>query len=97
MTRTAMGEAEIRHWLEGFPHWHYQDGALTRVIEPPTYRAALDLVNRVGHLAEELNHHPDIFMHYKKVTLRFWTHTARGVTEYDLKAATEVERLLGQL
>ena len=44
-------------------------------------------MNRVGELAEAENHHPDIAIHYNRVTLRWWTHTAGGVTDRDRELA----------
>ena len=59
------------------------DGALERTFELPSFVDALAFVNRVGELAEAENHHPDIRIDYRKVTLRWWTHTAGGITDRD--------------
>ena len=67
--------------------WTEVDGALERTFELPSFAEALAFVNRVGKLAESENHHPDIAIHYKRVTLRWWTHTAGGVTERDRRLA----------
>jgi 4a-hydroxytetrahydrobiopterin dehydratase len=64
-------------------HWSEVDGALERTFELDDFAAALAFVNRVGQLAESENHHPDIAIHYNKVTLRWWTHTAGGITDRD--------------
>ena len=44
-------------------------------------------MGRVAELAEAENHHPDIAIHYKQVVLRWWTHTAGGITERDRELA----------
>jgi len=67
--------------------WSEIDGALERTFEFEGFRAALGFVNRVGELAEAENHHPDIAIHYNRVTLRWWTHTAGGVTDRDRELA----------
>ena len=67
--------------------WTEVDGALERTFELSSFADALAFVNRVGALAESENHHPDIAIHYKRVTLRWWTHTAGGVTERDRRLA----------
>ena len=59
------------------------DNALERTFELDSFVDALAFVNRVGELAEAENHHPDIAIHYNRVTLRWWTHTAGGVTDLD--------------
>jgi 4a-hydroxytetrahydrobiopterin dehydratase len=66
--------------LEG---WAEVDGALERTFELPSFVEALAFVNRVGELAETEDHHPDIAISYRKVTLRWWTHTADGITDRD--------------
>ena len=70
--------------------WSEVDGALERTFELPTFRDAIAFVNRVADLAEAEDHHPDIAVSYRNVTLRWWTHTAGGITDRDreLAAAT---------
>jgi 4a-hydroxytetrahydrobiopterin dehydratase len=67
--------------------WSEVDDALERTFELDGFREALAFVNRVGDLAEAENHHPDIAIHYKRVTLRWWTHTAGGITDRDRELA----------
>jgi 4a-hydroxytetrahydrobiopterin dehydratase len=69
------------------------DGALQRTFELESFPAALDLVNRVGALAEEEDHHPDISISYREVTLRWWTHTAGGITDRDRELAAKTDAL----
>lgn len=67
--------------------WDEVDDALERTFEFDDFVGALAFVNRVGELAEAENHHPDIAIHYNRVTLRWWTHTAGGVTDRDRELA----------
>ena len=67
--------------------WTEVDNALERTFEVENFVDALAFVNRVGELAESENHHPDIAIHYNRVTLRWWTHTAGGVTDRDRELA----------
>jgi 4a-hydroxytetrahydrobiopterin dehydratase len=73
--------------------WSENEGALERTFSFKDFRAALDFVNRVGELAEGENHHPDIAIHYNKVTLRWWTHTAGGITDRDRALAEKTSSL----
>ena len=73
--------------------WTESEGALERTFSFKDFRAALDFVNRVGELAEAENHHPDIAIHYSKVTLRWWTHTAGGITDRDRELADKTSGL----
>jgi 4a-hydroxytetrahydrobiopterin dehydratase len=73
--------------------WTEVDDALERTFELENFVDALAFVNRVGELAEAENHHPDIAIHYNRVTLRWWTHTAGGVTDRDRELAEKSGRL----
>jgi 4a-hydroxytetrahydrobiopterin dehydratase len=68
--------------------WSEVENALERTFTFRDFREALAFVNRLGELAEAENHHPDIAIHYKEVTLRWWTHTAGGITDRDRELAT---------
>jgi len=67
--------------------WSEVDGALERTFDLPSFAAAITFVNRVADLAEAADHHPDIAISYRRVTLRWWTHTAGGITDRDRELA----------
>jgi 4a-hydroxytetrahydrobiopterin dehydratase len=73
--------------------WSEVDGALERTFSFKDFREALDFVNHVGELAETENHHPDIAIAYNRVTLRWWTHTAGGITDRDRELAEKTSAL----
>ena len=73
--------------------WNEVDGALERTFSFKDFREALEFVNDVGALAEAENHHPDIAIHYNRVTLRWWTHTAGGITDRDRELAEKTSAL----
>ena len=67
---------------------------LRREYDFADFAEALAFVNRVGALAEERNHHPDILLHgWNQVRLEFWTHTAGGVTDADHALADACDAL----
>jgi 4a-hydroxytetrahydrobiopterin dehydratase len=74
-------------------NWGEVDGALQREFRFANFVDALAFVNRVGELAEAENHHPDIAIHYNVVTLRWWTHTAGGITDRDRELAARTSEL----
>jgi 4a-hydroxytetrahydrobiopterin dehydratase len=55
------------------------------------FREALDFTNRVGELAEEQGHHPDIYLAWGKVRLTVWTHKIDGLTESDFVFAAKAD------
>jgi 4a-hydroxytetrahydrobiopterin dehydratase len=71
--------------------WPIVEGALERTFELESFLSAVAFVNRVAELAERENHHPDIRLSYRTVTLRWVTHSAGGITDRDraLAAATD--------
>ena len=77
------------------PGWIDSGGALERTFERPSFREAIAFVDRVADLAEEANHHPDITISYRNVTLRWTTHSAGGVTERDHELARRTNELAG--
>jgi 4a-hydroxytetrahydrobiopterin dehydratase len=74
--------------------WIDSQGALERTFELPSFPEAIAFVNRVAELAEEANHHPDITVSYRKVTLRWTTHSAGGITDRDHELATRTNELV---
>jgi 4a-hydroxytetrahydrobiopterin dehydratase len=73
--------------------WAEVDGALQRTFHNPSFREAIAFVDRVAELAEEQNHHPDISVSYKDVTLRWTTHSAGGITDRDYELAARTDAL----
>ena len=67
--------------------WDEVDGKLERSFEFAGFPEAIAFVNRVAELAEGENHHPDVDIRYRRVTVRWWTHTAGGVTDRDRELA----------
>lgn len=74
--------------------WREVDGALERVFELGSFAEAIAFVNRVAELAEAENHHPDIAVSYRRVTLRWTTHSAGGITDDDRRLAAATDGLV---
>ena len=75
------------------PDWDEVDGALERTFELPTVPEAIAFVNRLAELAEHENHHPDIAVSYRTVTVRWTTHSAGGITERDRALAARTDSM----
>jgi 4a-hydroxytetrahydrobiopterin dehydratase len=58
------------------------------------FRQALDFTKRVGEIAEEQGHHPDIFLTWGKVEIKVWTHQVDGLTENDFILAAKADEAL---
>lgn len=59
----------------------------------PDFRQALEYTNRVGELAENEGHHPDIYLAWGKVKITLWTHKVDGLTESDFILAAKCDLL----
>jgi 4a-hydroxytetrahydrobiopterin dehydratase len=57
------------------------------------FREALGFVNRLGEVAEQESHHPDIFLTWGKVKVTLWTHSIGGLCENDFILAAKADRL----
>ena len=73
--------------------WDRHGDSLVKVVDAGDFAGALDYVNRVGALAEAADHHPDIDIRWRTVTMRLSTHSAGGITAKDLGLAAEIDRL----
>jgi 4a-hydroxytetrahydrobiopterin dehydratase len=75
-------------------NWHEVDEALEREFGFDGFPQAIAFVDRVAELAEAENHHPDIAISYKRVTLRWSTHSAGGITDRDRQLAARTDELV---
>ena len=77
------------------PQWTVIDEHhLVREFKFPDFAQALAFVNRVGAVAEEQGHHPDILLAWGKAEITLWTHKVNGLTESDFIMAAKINRLL---
>jgi len=89
----TLSVSEVASHLSKLPAWRIEAGELERNFQFDNFRASLRFVNRVGDLAEEAGHHPDIEIHYNRVRLRLVTHDAGGLTAKDFDLATRIDEL----
>ena len=93
--RTKLSEEAINERLLRTPMWRREGIMLVRDLQVENFAAALALVNRIGEVAEALDHHPDILLHgWNKIRLSVTTHDTGGLTERDFELAARVEELL---
>ena len=85
---------EIQHQLPEHAQWKVvNEHHLVRGYKFPDFRTALAFVNKVGALAEEQGHHPDILLGWGKAEITTWTHAVNGLTESDFILAAKIDRL----
>ena len=86
-------EAELKVFLDERAGWASLSNAIHRDFTFPGFRSAIAFVNSVADLAEAAGHHPDIEIHYNRVSMSLSTHDAGGVTEKDVGLAAEIDRV----
>jgi len=92
-TTTRLSEPEINERLLLLNGWSTVEHWIEKQFSFTDFLRAMSFVNAVAYLAEAVNHHPDIIIHYNEVKLKNWTHAAGGITEYDFMLAEQIEAL----
>ena len=83
--------------LKMLPGWTLDGAAIRRTFTFAGFRAAIAFLVRLGFDAEEADHHPDILVNYKRVTLTYSTHSEGGLTDKDFAGATRATELAGSM
>jgi len=87
-------EVEIQSELGRLDGWALDGPAIRKQYTLGGFPDAIAFVTRLAFDAEAADHHPDILINYKRVTLTFSTHSAGGLTEKDFTGARKVEALV---
>ena len=97
--KTALTDQELeKNIKEMAPEWKTGKNEkevpfIQRVYHASKFMEGIDFVQKVARAAEENNHHPDIIINYKRISIRYWTHTASGVTLADVQMAQKIDPL----
>jgi 4a-hydroxytetrahydrobiopterin dehydratase len=88
--------AELEKLRRNVPQWNVVDEHhLHRQFTFPDFKQAMNFVNRVGAVAEEQGHHPDILLSWGRAEITLWTHKIDGLTESDFIMAAKIDRVFG--
>ena len=77
------------------PVWELDGKEIGRTFEFESFPEAIDFVNEVAGIAEDAGHHPDINIHYLRVTLRLTTHSKGALTGKDFELARRIDNFVG--
>jgi 4a-hydroxytetrahydrobiopterin dehydratase len=91
-----LNEEEVDERLAGLRGWSRGDNCIEKKYRFKNFMRAMFFVNAVAYVAESVDHHPDIHIHYNEVTLRNWTHVANAVTERDFALAGKIDALMNE-
>jgi len=85
---------EVAPLLLNLNDWQFNSDGIEKKFQFKNFTEALGFIVKVGVVSEKMNHHPELFNVYNKVNIRLTTHDAGGVTDKDIKLASEIDRFL---
>ena len=88
-----MNLQEIAERMEKLDNWSLEGNTIVKGFSFDNFMEALDFVNKVGKVAEEKGHHPNILIDYSLVRLVLTTHSVRELTEKDFEVAEEIDKI----
>ena len=88
-----LDKKQINTRLRGLPNWSKKFQIISRTFEFKDFLESIGFVNKVAKIAEKNNHHPDIEIHWNKVTLALSTHDEGGLTGKDFNVASQCEKI----
>ena len=88
-----LSKAEIDQRMPRLSGWTLDGDAIRKQYTFATFPDAIAFVNRVAEGAENADHHPDILVNYRRVTLTYSTHSDGGLTQKDFDGAAEADRV----
>lgn len=83
---------EIGAKLRALPDWELKGNAIAKEYTFKEFMDGIRFINRIAEVAEQMDHHPDITVNYRRVTFTLSTHDQGGITEKDFKLADAIER-----
>jgi 4a-hydroxytetrahydrobiopterin dehydratase len=94
MATLSRAEAESR--MRSLTGWTFEENAIRKQFVCRDFPDAVHFVTRLVPGAEAADHHPDILINYKRVTLTYSTHSEGGLTEKDFEGAAMAERVFAR-
>ena len=88
-------DAEVADGLAALPGWSRVGDEIRKDFECASFADAITLVVRIGFLAEAADHHPDLDVRWRTVTVALTSHDAGGLTRRDLALAAGIEAVAG--
>jgi 4a-hydroxytetrahydrobiopterin dehydratase len=81
---------ELARQLADLPGWSGDTSAISRTVQAPDFLTGVRIVAEVAEIAEQMDHHPDIDIRWRKVLFGLSTHSAGGVTQLDIELAHRI-------
>lgn len=92
-TKGKLGIEKIKQYLSSVPSWMLIGDTVQKEFQFKDFKGSMEFVSKIAKIAQEENHHPDIYIFFDKVRLTLTTHSAKGLTENDFILATKINNL----
>ena len=89
-----LSESDIDEELKKLSGWDVKDGKLHKEFQFDNFNQAFGFMTRAAMEIEKMNHHPEWFNVYNKITVDLTTHEAGGITNNDVNLAKILNSLL---
>ena len=87
-----LGPDQITEKLKALPGWELQGNAIAKQYTFKQFMDGIRFINRTAKIAEQMDHHPDMTVNYRRITFSLSTHDQGAITEKDFKLAEAIER-----
>ncbi len=93
MERRKLDPHEVETRLSSLGGWTFNGSQISKTFTFETYKSGLVFAVAVGHFADKMDHHPDLYIGYQKVKIDLNTHDVGGVSAWDFELAKQIESL----
>ncbi len=83
----------VKKYLNQVKKWKIKKGHLYKEFKFKNFKETLKFVNKVGNIAEQEGHHPDIYFTWGKCNIELFTHAVKGLSENDFILAAKIDRI----
>lgn len=93
MDNQKLTDAEVAHKLSARPGWNLDSGQLSKTFEFTTYASGAVFAAAVAHVADRMDHHPDLLLGYRKLKVSVSTHSVGGISPLDFRLAEKIDAI----
>ena len=91
--KAILDQVQLTDALMELPGWEVKSKQIVKTYEFKTYMDGVEFVGELARKADQLDHHPDMLLGYRKVRVATWTHKYSAVTKLDVMLAKEAEKI----
>ena len=89
-----LSEIEVQNAIASLNGWKIEKNGIIKNFVFKNFREVLNTMNKIGEVAEEMNHHPEWFNVYNKLKIRLSTHDKGGITQLDIELAKAIDKII---